>query len=257
MFNRKKKLILPLLVIILVAMVVVCEAAQSWKPTRTIKLMVTSAPGGAYDAIARQVARTMPDYLGKGTKIIIQNVPGGGGLLGIDRLARSKPDGHTFMLTSLGAYAALALKSPLKVKASDLTILAAVVADSYGVLGSVKNPYRSFNDILNSNKEIRIAVAGTNFAIIGLVSFFEEKNIRYSAARFQGSGFAEVPIRSGDADLYIAAISAIGLRCYLDGDCTPPFFLFANERDKRFPDTPTHIEFGMPKEWSALRILCP
>jgi len=64
-------------------------------------------------------------------------------------------------------------------------------------------------------------------------------------------------VRAGDADLFPAAMSSIGLSCYLDGDCTPPILTFGDKRDLRYPDAPTHIEVGMPKEWSSLRIMRP
>ena len=256
MFRLKKATIFIVLITVIVSMAVVCEAAQRWKPTRPIRLMVTSAPGGAYDAVARQMARTMPDYLAKGTKIIVQNVPGGAGLLGVDKLARSKPDGHTFMLMSLSTHAALAMKNPLKnFTASDLKIPVAVKADPYGIVCGLKGRCNSLDSILNAKQELRIAVAGTSFGIIPLVAFLQEKKIPYTVARFKGSGLAEVPLRTDDADLYIAAISAIGLRPYYDGASTPPLYILANERDPRYPDAPTHIELGMPAEWSSMRIL--
>ena len=249
MFRLKKVSIFLLFIILIGSMAIVCEGAQGWKPTRPITLIVSSSPGGAYDSLARQMARVMPDYLGEGVKIIVQNVPGGGGLLGVDKLSRSRTDGHAFGLIGLASYASLIMKKPLKrLKDTDLKIPLAVEGDPYGLICGLKGRCKSFDDILNAKEELRCAFAGSSLGAVPLVAFLQEKKIPYATARFGGSALAEVPIRTGDADLFIAAISRIGMRPYYDGATTPPLFILADKRDERFPDTPTHIELGMPPE---------
>lgn len=67
--------------------------AQSY-PTRPITLVVPFPPGGSTDAAARIMAERMRTSLGQ--SIVIENVGGAGGSIGVGRVARAAPDGYTF-----------------------------------------------------------------------------------------------------------------------------------------------------------------
>ena len=76
---------------------IVCAAmtaqAQTF-PSRPLSLIVPFPPGGSTDAAARIMAEKMRETLGQ--PIVIENVGGAGGSIGVGRLARSVPDGYTF-----------------------------------------------------------------------------------------------------------------------------------------------------------------
>jgi len=67
-------------------------AAQSY-PSRPITMIVPLASGGSTDVIARIMAEGMRAALGQ--PIIVENVTGAGGSIGVGRVARSAPDGYT------------------------------------------------------------------------------------------------------------------------------------------------------------------
>jgi tripartite-type tricarboxylate transporter receptor subunit TctC len=67
--------------------------AQTW-PSRSLTLVVPFPPGGSTDAAARIMAERMRAALGQ--PIVIENVGGAGGSIGVGRVARSAPDGYTF-----------------------------------------------------------------------------------------------------------------------------------------------------------------
>jgi len=72
---------------------IVSAQAQSY-PTRPITLVVPFPPGGSTDAAARIMAERMRSSLGQ--SIVIENVGGAGGSIGVGRVARAAPDGYTF-----------------------------------------------------------------------------------------------------------------------------------------------------------------
>src|ERR1700754_243673 len=74
-------------------------AAQSY-PSRPITMIVPLASGGSTDTIARVMAEGMRAALGQ--PIVVENVTGAGGTLGVGRLARSTPDGYTFRIGQWG-----------------------------------------------------------------------------------------------------------------------------------------------------------
>ena len=64
-------------------------------PTRPLTLVVPYAPGGPADIVTRIVTPKMSEVLGQ--QIVVENVPGAGGMNGAARVARASPDGYTFM----------------------------------------------------------------------------------------------------------------------------------------------------------------
>ena len=85
--------------------------AQTW-PSQQIKIVVPYIPGGATDTAGRLVAEKMTALLGQ--QVIVENRGGGNTIIGMELVAKSKPDGQTLLLgtTTLATNAALGLKQP-------------------------------------------------------------------------------------------------------------------------------------------------
>jgi tripartite-type tricarboxylate transporter receptor subunit TctC len=66
-------------------------------PTKPIRLVVPFAAGTAPDALARLLAPALSESLS--TSVVVENVPGAGGTIGVDRVAKSAPDGYTLLLS--------------------------------------------------------------------------------------------------------------------------------------------------------------
>ena len=77
-------------------------AAQDY-PTGPIRLIVTFAPGGSSDVLARSVAKAMSDGLGR--TVVVENRPGAGGHIGAQSVARADPDGYTALFGTNGTLA--------------------------------------------------------------------------------------------------------------------------------------------------------
>src|SRR6187200_2149529 len=71
--------------------------AQSY-PSRPLRLIVPSAPGGSPDINAREMAQELLKQMGQ--PIVVENRPGASGILGLEALVRATPDGYTFGITS-------------------------------------------------------------------------------------------------------------------------------------------------------------
>jgi len=78
----------------LLVMAGVAEVQAQTYPSRPITLVVPFPPGGYIDAAARIMAERMRATLGQ--SIVIENVGGAGGSIGVGRVARAAPDGYTF-----------------------------------------------------------------------------------------------------------------------------------------------------------------
>ena len=93
-------------------LVIAASASAQPYPTKPIRMIVASAPGGAPDILARTVAQKLSDSLGQ--QVVIDNRPGASGLIGAELAAKAAPDGYTLFLGTTTLYAILPnLKSRL------------------------------------------------------------------------------------------------------------------------------------------------
>jgi tripartite-type tricarboxylate transporter receptor subunit TctC len=92
--------------------------ADEW-PTRPVTMVVPFAAGGPADAVGRILAARVSQTLGQ--EVIVENIGGGGGMLGGSRVARAAPDGYQFVLGNMGTHAAnqTLYKAPLYNAATD------------------------------------------------------------------------------------------------------------------------------------------
>ncbi len=98
-----------MMLISLTRMILMVGLILSWNflrgedyPTRPIQVIVPTSPGGTFDKIARLVQRDMQSNQRLPEKLIIQNLPGAGGVFGTTRIKDAIPDGYTVGLWNPG-----------------------------------------------------------------------------------------------------------------------------------------------------------
>src|SRR5437588_11775964 len=101
--------------------------AQAY-PARPVRLVIPFPPGGAFDAVGRPMADKMKPTLGT---VVIENIGGGGGSLGVASVARARPDGHTLVLAGTITHVneALLKSRPQYDPVKDLEPIAGVAAN--------------------------------------------------------------------------------------------------------------------------------
>jgi tripartite-type tricarboxylate transporter receptor subunit TctC len=97
-----KSLLAKLIVMLTISMIGIGNsfAQTAWPNAQTIRFIVPFTPGSGTDVIARLIANKVADSLG--TSIFIENKPGAGGTIGAALVAKSAPDGYTFLIQSSG-----------------------------------------------------------------------------------------------------------------------------------------------------------
>jgi tripartite-type tricarboxylate transporter receptor subunit TctC len=122
---------------LLPALLPLAAAAQTW-PSRTIRLIVTFAPGGGADFMARTIAPPLGEQLGQ--TIVVENRAGANGVVGADIAAKAAPDGYTLLLGAAGTIAvAPHLGEPLPFDPAKDLIAVSLIATSPFILAVNKD----------------------------------------------------------------------------------------------------------------------
>src|SRR4051794_23395583 len=122
------------------------SAAQSY-PTRPVRMIVATAPGGGTDAIARIMAPRLSELLGQ--QFVVDNRAGGGGIIGTETVARANPDGYTLLMSFVAGMAMTPALTktpydPLK----DFTPVSLIASAQYVLTIHPSVPARTFKDFV-------------------------------------------------------------------------------------------------------------
>ena len=132
----------------LLAFVLPAAALAGTYPERPIVLIVPSIPGGAADAVARQVAEGLAAQLGK--PVIVENRPGGATTIGTQAVARAESDGYTLLLgldAALAAAPYLLPKLPYRPD-KDFAPIGTLATLQYALVASPTAPFHSVDELL-------------------------------------------------------------------------------------------------------------
>jgi len=217
--------------------------AQSAYPARDITFIVPWNAGGSNDVAARALDPILREH---GIKIVIENVVGATGTIGMRRVATAAPDGYTI---GMGTSSTLALfaqgKTPLT--NAQFTHIARVSTDPLMLLVSTKAEQKSLEDF------IKLMKANPDKVTIGTPGSYNLNHIFASmTARAAGVGYVNVPYTGGSkvvADLLGGHVAAGVLKPsetlgQIQEGLLKPIGIFANERLEMFPDVPTFKEKG-------------
>jgi tripartite-type tricarboxylate transporter receptor subunit TctC len=120
--------------------------AQAPWPSRPITIIVPGAPGGTTDVPARLIGQKLTALLGQ--PVVIDNKPGGGGILGAQTLLRAPADGHTLYLGNTGANAInYSAYKQLPYKPQDFLALTDVISFSNVLVVNPQSPLKSVADL--------------------------------------------------------------------------------------------------------------
>ena len=228
------------------------EPATEW-PSRPIHLIMPTAAGGAGDLASRLVGQKLSERLGRA--VIVENRPGGSGIVGSVSLARAAPDGYTFGLVSASTHAAApALKRNLPFDAVKDFAPVALLGDVPIVIASYPGlPTKNIHEFValakSKPKKLNNAWAATLPYLAALV-FCNEAGIELSHVPYKGSGQASLDLIEGRIDLQFGTISPI-LTLIQEGKLRA-LAVTSPQRTRSLPDIPTVAEALLPGFDSSL-----
>jgi len=225
--------------------------AQPGFPDQPIKLIVPFGPGGSTDLAARLIA----EYAGRelGQSIIVENRAGAGGSVGMEYVAKSKPDGYTLGMATMSTHGANSAVYGNKLKYDPIKDFAPItnVATTPSVFAV--NPKVAANNMqqfialaqANPNK-YSYASPGTGSLGHANVEYFAAlANIRLLHVPYKGAGAAMNDALAGQVDAITDNLpSALP---HIKAGRLRALAVLSDKRSPALPDVPTYGELGYPQ----------
>ena len=223
--------------------------AQDKYPSKVVTWICPYAAGGNADNRSRQVARLMGKELGQ--TIIVDNKAGGGGNIGTEAIARTKPDGYTI---GMGNFAPLAVNHALFKKMSfdplaDLIPIMLIERGPLVLMVRTDAPYKTVKDLVAAAKA---APGKLSYASGGIGGTHHLSGALFENAA--GIDMIHVPYKSGAAgatDLMGGQVESMFEQMYaampsIKGGRLRPLAITSKKRSPLFPDILTMAEAGFP-----------
>jgi len=221
--------------------------AQQSYPSRPVRVVVSWAPGGASDLIARVVGQKLGEQLGQ--QLIIDNRAGASGAIGTELAAKSAPDGYTVLF---GGVTELVLNPQLvKVPYDAVRDFAAVSPLAFGYYVLVVHPSlpaKSVKDLVTLAKarpgEINYASggSGSNLALVAEL-FKTTARINLTHIPYKGGGPAAMAVISGESQAMFSTIASS--LPFVNSNRLVALALTGQKRSSLLPKVPTFAESGL------------
>jgi tripartite-type tricarboxylate transporter receptor subunit TctC len=221
--------------------------AQAY-PSRPITIVVPFVAGGALDVFGRIIAERMRASLGQ--SIIIENVAGANGSLGVGRVARAAPDGHTTVIGYWGTHVANGALYALSYDVlGDFEPITLAVTIPHLIVSKNATPAKNLRELiewLRANPDK--ASAGTSgvgsIEHVGGVLFQNVTGTRFSFVPYRGAAPAAQDLVAGHVDLML--LNMTPSLPHVRAGSIKAFAVAANTRSAAAPEIPTVDQAGLP-----------
>lgn len=221
--------------------------AQTY-PERPIKIVVPFPAGGGTDALTRQLATALTTKLN--WVITVENKPGAGGNLALDSVAKSRPDGYTFVMAQTDN---VVLNPLLYTKltydpVNDLEAVVPVASGAAVLVVRADSPYKTLADVVAAAKakpgQLTVATPGTG-TIAHLVNqiWQNASGIKFTHVPYRGMSQAIPDLIGGQVDMYMGSIPT--LLSQIEGGKVRPLGVTMAKRSPVLPNVPTYAESGI------------
>jgi tripartite-type tricarboxylate transporter receptor subunit TctC len=246
MTNRLQRLFAGIALLISVAGVGPA-AAHGW-PTRPVLVVSPFTPGSANDVVARLVLDQVGQQIGQA--FVVENRPGGGGIVGVASVVRAEPDGYTLLLSSASMSSAVILHSALPYDELRDLVPIAMLSVQPSVL--VAAPGKGFKTVAELVAAAKASPGQLNFASAGIGSASHIAGERFRLAAevqaqhipYRGPVEALADLMTGRIDFYFLPIAA-ALPLIKQGKVVA-LAVSTPARTASLPDVPTIGEAGYP-----------
>jgi tripartite-type tricarboxylate transporter receptor subunit TctC len=230
-------------------------AAQSDYPNKPITMIVPFPPGGVADITARPVAEAMGRFLKQ--PVVVENKAGAGGGVGMQYVARAKPDGYTVLLAlssiSIIPEADKILGRDPMYQLGQLVPIARFTADPTVLAVRADAPWRSVKDLVEAAKkapgEIPYGSSGNYGTMhVPMEMLNASAGTRMLHVPFTGAGPAVVALLGGQVQALSTGPSSV--MGHVKGGKVRVLATWGESRHPALPDVPTLKELGYDAQFS-------
>ncbi len=221
--------------------------APAW-PARAVRVLVPYAPGGGVDIVARALTLKLTEQ--SGTTFIVENRPGGTGIVAGELVARAAPDGQTLMASALEFAINPAIRpklpyDPLK----DFTHISQLASVQFLLVSHPSVPIRSARQIVEAAKaqpgRLTYGSSGTGGGPHLAGELFQlMSGARWTHVPFRGAAPAAIGVMSGEVDFSFG--STIALAEPAKSGKVRAIAVSGPKRFPSLPEVPTIAESGVP-----------
>lgn len=218
-------------------------------PTRTVRMVVPFAPGGASDFVARVIQPRMSELLKQ--QVVVDNRAGAAGNIGVEVAAKANADGHTFLLGNIGTMAINAnifTKFPVK-PLSDLAPVTQVVDVAGSLVTHPTLPPRNVKELIaylkaNPNKLNYGSPAPSSANNLEMIMFLMQTGTQATAVNYKGgAGPAMIGLLGNEVQLMFVTFSSAVT--HVKSGRARMLAAISPERIPALPDVPTMREQGL------------
>jgi tripartite-type tricarboxylate transporter receptor subunit TctC len=221
-------------------------ADKTW-PVHPVRIVNTFAAGGAADILARVAAAQLTKAFGQ--QFFVETRAGAGGVIGVENVAHSDPDGYNFVITTLSLTAINPLINskigydPFK----DLTHVAYLAGSPIVFIVSAKSEVKTLKDFVakakSNPKSLTYGVSGLASAGQMLAeSFAQLANLKFQVVPYKGASQSQLDVVAGNIDFATPTVTSAAPQ--LQGGMVTGLAQTAGQRLPDYPNMPTFKELG-------------
>lgn len=223
--------------------------AQEW-PVKPVRIVQTSAPGGATDYLARIIADSLTTVFKQ--QFIVETRSGAAGAIGINSVVASPPDGYNFVVTTLSMMIFAPVSNPKVgyLPERDLTNIAYLGGSPTMVAVNAKSSIRSIQEFIAFGKKrpspltYSSSGVGSSGHLFG-ESFGQKVGIKVEHVPYKGAGQGLIDLVGGHIDW--AAQTVTSTAGQVRAGTLRGLAITAKERMADYPEMPTLAELGHPE----------
>jgi tripartite-type tricarboxylate transporter receptor subunit TctC len=218
------------------------DAERAYFGGKTVRMVVGYGPGGGYDAYARMIAPHLSKVMG--ASVVVENQPGAGGLVALNRLTTAAPDGLTMMIVN-GTGAALSQlteQAGARYDLAQLGYLGTVSASPWMWLVGPNSTIKTPQDAMTRGKKMNWAASGPADGLSDGAAFSCEALALdcHVVLGYAGSNQAALAVAQGEMDaIYVSDTSANN---YVTSGQLRVVAAMGRRKSRFFPDAPTIFE---------------
>ena len=221
------------------------QADEAPYPNRPIRMVVPFPPGSTSDLAARAIAQHIQMPLQQ--PVIVENRPGANGALGMNHVAKSRPDGYTIVVGSISSTAvpAVMLRKPSFDLARDFSPVGVIAGTPLLLVVSQDSPYKNLQELIQAAKSQPAALTYANSAglfQLAMESLKMQAGINLSEIAYKGPAEATTDLLAGRITVQPDSLGSASK--LIDGQRTRALAVLSSGQIPSLPGVPTMQELG-------------